>query len=238
MTHEQTLSNSSLGYRKMKCLLTNEYNIKIGKNKVLKLMRENHLLALIRRGKPKYQIRAKENIICNNILARNFHTNTAKKKIAIDITYIPIPNSMVYMIVALDLYNNEVLEYILSQKPDSMLSIELIKRLRKKYQVEGMMLHSDQGIHFTNNEYVALLHKSGIKQSMSRKGNCWDNAVIESFFGHFKCECIKLQRKALKNFANVGEVVGDYITFYNNRRPQMRLGGLSPVKYRLMQEKR
>jgi Transposase and inactivated derivatives len=209
----------------------------MGKNKLLRLMRENNLLAVIRRKKPTWQKALSESYISKNILQRQFLTNAAKKKLAIDITYIPIPNSMVYMAAVLDLFNNEILGYQLSVKPNAILSTKLIRKLTANYPLKGSLIHSDQGIHFTNKEYVKLLQSYGIIQSMSRRGNCWDNAVIESFFGHFKSECIKLKKRALKRYEDVAEIVEEYITYYNNRRPQLRLDGLSPVRYRLKHEK-
>ena len=234
---EQLKQSGSIGYRKMKILLHNEYRINIGKNKVLKIMHENDLLAKIRRKKIKYGLIAKEHLTAPNILKREFHADNKQSKLAVDITYIPIPNSMVYMASILDMYNNELIGYKLSQSQNISLTIDLVNDLCEQYALKGSLLHSDQGVHFTNKKYVKLLKEKGIVQSMSRKGNCWDNAVIESFFGHFKCECIKLRKRAMKSFQDVEEIVAEYIDYYNNVRPQSKLGGLSPVKYRLMNQK-
>lgn len=204
---------------------------------IRKLMKEHHLQSKVRRKKPKYIKQGKEAITAPNILNRDFNTDKPKQKLATDITYIPIPNSMVYVSTILDLNNNEILEYKVSNKPDKSLSIDVVNKLIKNHNVNGSILHSDQGIHYTNHDYHNLLKHNGIIQSMSRKGNCWDNAPIESFFGHFKCECVKIRKKAIKSLSDVEEIVNEYIDFYNNKRPHSRLKGLSPILYRVALEK-
>lgn len=220
----------------MKCHLKTHNNISKSEYIIRKLMKEHHLQSKVRRKKPKYIKQGKEAITAPNILNRDFSTDKPKQKLATDITYIPIPNSMVYVSTILDLNNNEILEYKVSNKPDKSLSIDVVNELIKNHNVSGSILHSDQGIHYTNHDYHNLLKNNGIIQSMSRKGNCWDNAPMESFFGHFKCECVKIRKKAIKSLSDVEEIVNEYIYFYNNKRPHSRLKGLSPILYRLALE--
>lgn len=176
--------------------------------------------------------RNRQSVIAPNILNRNFLAAGPGEKYVTDITYIPFRNGMAYLSVMLDLFNGEVVSYKVSKSADSSLSVDVVKALQGKRRLTGSLIHSDQGIHYTNKEYTSLLQENGAVQSMSRKGNCWDNAVIENFFGHFKCECIKIRKRSLRSFANVVEVVEDYMRFYNTERLQKKLGEMSPLAYR------
>ncbi len=98
--------------------------------------------------------------------------------------------------------------------------------------MENSIIHSDRGIQFTNNDYVGLLEKLKVKQSMSRKGNCWDNAKAESFFGHFKCESIYLMKNKIENEHEVKQITDEYMDYYINHRPQKLLGGMPPRAYK------
>jgi putative transposase len=139
---------------------------------------------------------------------------------------------MAYLSVILDLYNGEVVAYKTSLSQDASLSIDVIRDLIDKRTVKDALIHSDQGIHYTNKKYHELLKGNGIIQSMSRKGNCWDNAMVENFFSHFKVECVRIRKRAFRSFLDVAEAVEEYIQYYNNERPQKKLNGFSPVKYR------
>jgi transposase InsO family protein len=233
MTFESQRLSRTYGYRRMKILLAQKYSVCVNHKKLRRLMKQYNLLAIIRRKKNNKMYRkGKEGSIAPNLLNRCFQANNPGEKYATDITYIPIPNGMTYLSAAIDLYNNEVVEYKVSKSSDASLSVDVIKALKNKRNVKGSIIHSDQGIHYTNNEYAGLLKELGIHQSMSRKGNCWDNACMESFFGHFKCECVKIQKKALKSFRDVVEIVDYYIDFYNNERIQSRLNKMAPIEYR------
>ena len=173
-------------------------------------------------------------IIVENRLHQDFRSTKPGKKYVTDITYIPIPNSMAYISVLLDLYNGEVVAYKISQSLDRSLSVDVVQELAARRSLKGSLIHSDQGIHYTNREYHQLLKSKSIIQSMSRKGNCWDNAMVENFFSHLKCECVRLVKRSFRSFLDVVEAVEGYIRFYNEERPQrqLRLNGLSPVTFR------
>lgn len=96
---------------------------------------------------------------------------------------------------------------------------------------EPSPVFSDQGVHYTNKDYVALLEELKVEQSMSRKGNCWDNAPAESFFSHYKCETIYLMKNQIKDFNDVRQITEEYMNYYINERPQKSLGGLPPKGY-------
>lgn len=214
---EQAQHFNTIGYRNMKDILKNSYGIKIGKNKVYAIMKQYKLQAVIRRKKFKY-IPSKEHLTEPNILNRMFKSNRIGEKYVVDITYLPIPNKMVYLAACIDLCTRDVIAYNLSLKQVAILSTDLINKLSQKRNLKDVIIHTDQGVHFTNHAYVNLLKENGVLQSMSRRGNCWDNAIIENFFGHFKCECYKIRKKAMKTYDDVSEIVAEYIDYYNTKR--------------------
>lgn len=139
---------------------------------------------------------------------------------------------MTYLCTVIDLFNNEPVAWKVSDSQDKSLTIETIKKLSQKFDLTDSIIHSDQGVHYTNHAYVELLNKLKVKQSMSRKGNCWDNAKAESFFSHYKCETIYLMGKKIKDQNDVSELTEEYMDYYINYRPQKNLGGVPPRLYK------
>ena len=229
---EQKKHSGILGYRQMKILLRTNYQININDKTLRKLMKKYGLQAVIRRRKPKFIKNDSCNLFVPNVLNRDFKADKPNLKYATDITYIPIHNSMAYLSVAYDLYNGEIAAYTISQRPDANLSIDTIEQLARKFCLKDVIIHSDQGIHYTNHAYHNLLKDNEVIQSMSRRGNCWDNAMVENFFGHFKCECYRIHKRAMRTFADVVERVNEYISYYNNERAQVRLTEMPPTMYR------
>ena len=218
----------------MKIGLNRKYNVGVGSNALRRLMAANNLQSAIRRKRRK-SIRqiGLEKLTADNILKRDFFAPLPGRKYVTDITYIPIRNSMVYFSVILDLFNGEIVSHKISRSADAALSTDVVSNLALKRDLEGAVLHSDQGVHYTNKAYQSLLKEKGIIASMSRKGNCWDNAMAENFFSHYKCECIRLCKKSLYSFESVVEVTEEYLNFYNKERYQSRLKNMSPIDYRL-----
>ncbi|PFM38949.1 IS3 family transposase [Bacillus cereus] len=145
-------------------------------------------------------------------------------------TYLIFNGQRLYLSVIKDLYNNEIVAYEISRRNDLKLVLDTLKKARKKRNVKGILLHSDRGFQYTSRQYNQLLKKYQMKTSISRKGNCWDSAYIESFFSHFKSECFYLY-----SFHTADEVkfaVREYIHFYNHQRFQKKLNNLSPYKYK------
>jgi len=211
-------------------LLRWQYNLKVNHKKVLRIMQENGIQSIVRKKQPK---KIKENtIIKENLLNRDFKATHPYQKLATDITYIPTSKTTAYLCTVIDLFNNEPVAFKVSDTQDKNLSLETIKSLAEKCNLEGAIIHSDRGVHFTNKEYVGLLSELKVKQSMSRKGNCWDNAKMESFFSHYKCEAIYLAKKKIKDERDVEEITEEYMDYYTNLRPQKKLGGLPPSIYR------
>lgn len=221
-------SNKRAGYRTIQLQLKNKYNLIVNHKKVYRIMKENGIQSVIRK---KYRKPKESTTIKENLLNRNFKADKPGEKYVTDITYIPTQRKMMYLCIILDLFNNQPVAWNISDSQDKSLSINTIKALSKQYNLRGAIIHSDQGIHFTCKDYVDLLESYGVKQSMSRKGNCWDNAVAESFFSHYKCESIYIMDKKLKDAKEVREVTEEYIHYYTHERPQRKLGGMPPSLY-------
>lgn len=222
-------SKGIFGYRRIGNELRNVFKIVVNHKKIQRIMQENNLRSRIRRKKNKIH---DDKQFKENILNRNFEATKPGEKIATDITCIPYRNSKLYLCVALDLFNNEPVSWEYSKNPDSKLTVKTIEKLSKKIDIKNTIIHSDQGVQYTSKEYSNYLKSLGAVQSMSRRGNCWDNAKIESFFSHYKTESINLYKKRIKSFEDIKEITEDYIKFYINDRTQRNLGGVPPRLYK------
>jgi transposase InsO family protein len=188
-------------------------------------MRENKISSILTKKSKRTR---EQSIIKEDLLKRDFSSTVPGKKFVTDITYIPTRRKMIYLCTVIDLYNNEPVSWNISDTQDKFLSLNAIKTLSEKFDLSGSIIHSDQGVHYTSLMYVDLLKELNVKQSMSRKGNCWDNAKAESFFGHFKSETLHLMRRRIKDINEVSEIVEDYMDYYIYDRPQRKLGGYPP----------
>ncbi len=169
--------------------------------------------------------------IADNILKRDFKADKPNLKWVTDITEFNLFCQKVYLSPILDLFNGEIVSYNIGYRPTfDLVSSMLTKAFENLPNNTKLILHSDQGWHYQIKPYQRMLKKKGITQSMSRKGNCLDNAVIENFFGHLKSELLYLQKfQSLEHFI---EELHEYIYYYNNNRIKAKLKGLSPVEYR------
>ncbi|WP_422486858.1 IS3 family transposase [Gudongella sp. DL1XJH-153] len=217
------------GYRSIKYDLKNKYELIVNHKKILRIMREKGIYSILTK-KPK---RPKEqHIIKEDLLKRDFSVSVPGKKYVTDITYIPTRRKMIYLCTVIDLYNNEPVAWNISDTQDKFLSIDTIKLLSKKVDLANSIIHSDQGVHYTSKKYVELLKDLDIQQSMSRKGNCWDNAKAESFFGHYKSETVHLVKRRLKDIHEVNSITEEFMDYYIYDRPQKRLNGYTPSLYK------
>lgn len=221
--------NQIYGYRRIKTWLQRKYKLHINHKRVQRLMKDMGIKAVIRKKRPYYG-KKEDYVISDNHLNREFHTSRPNEKWATDITYLIFNGQKLYLSAIKDLYNNEIVSYHISRRNDLKLVIETLKKARKKRNVQGILLHSDQGFQYTSRYYNKLLKRYQMKVSMSRKGNCWDNACIESFFSHFKSECFHLY--SFRTVEEVKHAVKRYIYFYNHQRFQQKLNNLSPYEYR------
>ena len=209
--------------------------IRMNHKKIRRLMRKFGLVCPIRKANP-YRRMAKNlrtNAVADNLLKREFKEHGARTVFLTDITYIPYNKKFCYLSVIKDAFTTEVLSYVLSQSLEVDFVLETVKQLLEQHGTSidaEAMIHSDQGCHYTSVSFRALLQDSGLRQSMSRKGNCWDNAPQESFFGHMKQE---LQPKISEwnNYENVAATIDDWMDYYNNDRYQMGLAKMSPCEY-------
>jgi|TARA_B110000240_G_C13414494_1_gene416657 putative transposase len=217
------------GYRRI-TLEINKRGILINHKTVLKLMRELGLKSLIRVKRYK-SYKGQIGLTAPNILQRNFKTAKPNKKWATDITEFKVLGNKLYLSPIIDLFNGEIISYDLSEKPDFKQVVAMLKMSFKKISNhKNLILHSDQGWQYQMKQYRRLLQDKGIIQSMSRKGNCLDNAVIESFFGILKSELFYLNK--YESISQLKKDIKEYIEYYNNERIKENLSGMSPIEYR------
>ncbi len=218
------------GYRRIRDELTNRGH-KVNHKKVQRLMEELGLKSLVRMKKYR-SYKGTMGKIVPNILNRNFKAQKPNEKWITDITEFKLFGEKLYLSPILDLYNGEIITYTIGSRPVySLVSTMLDQAIEKVTDKAKLLIHSDQGWHYQMKQYRHALKQHGITQSMSRKGNCYDNAVIEKFFGIKKSEFLYL-----KEFDSVGHLkleLDKYINYYNNKRIKTKLKGMSPVQYRV-----
>ncbi|MDN3706956.1 IS3 family transposase [Myroides ceti] len=218
-----------LGYRRITLEIRNKGTI-INHKTVLRLMKVLGLKSLIRVKKYK-SYKGEHGKILPDILQRNFKAEQPNQKWATDITEFNVKGNKLYLSPIIDLFNGEIISYELSERPNFEQIINMLKKAFKKISNNtNLILHSDQGWQYQMKQYQRLLKDKGIKQSMSRKGNCLDNAVIENFFGIIKSELFYLEKFSSIN--QLKQEIRKYITYYNNDRIKLNLKGMSPVIYR------
>ena len=166
-----------------------------------------------------------------NVLHRNFKTTGFNQKWVTDVTEFNVCGQRIYLSALIDLYNQEVISYTISNRPTLKFVCQMLSNVFEKYEnLTGLIIHSDQGWHYRSEDYKKMLRMKGIKQSMSRKGNCLDNCMAENFFGLLKTEFYYMN-----SFSSVEEfkkALVEYITYYNTERIKMGLNGLSPIEFR------
>jgi putative transposase len=170
--------------------------------------------------------------IAPNILKRDFVATKPNEKWVTDVTEFHLFGEKLYLSPVLDLYNGEIIAYNIQSRPTyELVSKMLDKAVTCLSEGDAPLLHSDQGWHYQMKQYSYTLKQHGITQSMSRKGNCLDNAVIENFFGLLKSELLYIQEfDSMEHFKSELE---QYIDYYNHKRIKEKLKGLSPVQYRI-----
>lgn len=210
-------------------------NVIMNHKKIRRLMRKYNLVAKIRRANPYRKIAkaTQEHATCPNLLERQFDQGEPDKVFLTDITYLNYGNGQTaYLSAVKDGSTRQVSAHCLSKSLDVSLSIRTFERLLER--LDGnihpeAIIHSDQGIHYTHPTFRQKVSKSGIRQSMSRKGNCWDNASMESFFGHMKDELDLSDCTTLEDLQNR---VKAYIDYYNSERYQWTLKKMTPDQFR------
>lgn len=225
-------SKGRYGYRRVCDTLRSKYSMVINYKRVLRIMRELGIRSRIRIKKKYFGLH--DNLFADNILNRDFNSKIPNYKLVTDITYLKVKGKNYYLSVIYDLFNNEVKSYELSKFNNVLLVIDSVKQAFT-FKANNCILHSDQGVQYTSVAYTHLLKELGITKSMSRRGNCLDNACIESFFGHLKSESIYLEE--INNYEELQLLIDEYIRFYNNDRIQLKLNKMTPIEYRRHYEK-
>jgi len=209
----------------------NDQGIKCSHNHVASLLREKGLRARNGKGfRYRARIEAKTNI-SDNLLARNFTVNEPNRKWVSDITYIRVGRTWLFLAVVLDLFSRKVIGWSLDKHMRESLILEAFNMAISCRVLEGeVLLHSDRGVQYRGHEYQQALKAKGIACSMSRKGNCWDNAVMESFFSRLKVELIYAE--CYKTIDSIQAGIFEYIEiFYNRQRRHSAIGNMSPDQY-------
>lgn len=223
--------NKRYGYRRVHMQLVNE-GYTINHKTVQKLMVQMHLKSIVRRVKYR-SYKGEIGRIAPNVINRNFKVLSPYRKWVTDITEFKINDTKAYLSPILDLFNGEIISYTISDRPDLKMVMDMINSATNKVDItSGLVLHSDQGWHYQHKQYQKSLINKGIVQSMSRKGNCLDNAVMENFFAIMKSELLYLQQ--FKTMSEFKDALKSYIEYYNNDRIKLKLNGKSPVQYRTL----
>lgn len=203
--------------------------------KIRRLMKKFNLSCPFRKPNPYKQImkELKTNDIAENLLQREFEDYGPRTVLLTDITYLPYNNKFAYLSTILDAFTKEILAYVLSSSMKEDFVLETVEQLIAEHGVSlnaKVLFHSDRGYHYTAHSLIELLKDKNLRRSMSRKGNCWDNAPQESFYGHMK-DHIKVKLTEVREFVEVKAIVDDYMDYYNNYRYQWYLAKLAPAEF-------
>lgn len=222
-------TNNTYGKRRMSKALK-KMNISIGIHRTKSLMKKAGIVAKTPKKKHVYKEGEKSHIIASNLLQRQFEQSTVNTHWVGDITYIRNHQGWSYLAAVLDLSSKQIVGFALSQSPNAQLTKMALSDAISKQQpdTKKLLFHSDQGVQYSAKTYVEYLNTLEITQSMSRRGNCWDNSVMERFFRSLKSE--RLNDLLFINHQSVIEAVESYIYFYNYRRLHSKIGYITPVE--------
>lgn len=218
------------GYRRVKIALKQDYNLIVNHKKVLKLMKNNGLLSKVKRKKYR-SYKGEVGKIADNLLEQDFSTKKVNQKWVSDITQFRIKDKKVYLSPIMDLYSKDIISYTISESPSVSMVIEMLEEaVESQEDTTNLIIHTDQGFQYQNRRYSQYLKENNIQQSMSRKGNCFDNAVIENYFGILKSEFFYREEFAsVEDFKNK---LSEYIEYYNKERISIKLKGMTPTEVR------
>ena len=217
------------GYRRITAVLHSR-GFTVNHKTVWRLMKELGLVCRVRMKKYHFY-KGEVGKIAQNLLKRDFHADRPNQKWVTDVTEFSLFGEKLYLSPILDLCSSDLVSYTISDRPAlSMVTTMLDEAFAKIPAETNLILHSDQGWQYQHKQYQQMLREKGVRQSMSRKGNCLDNAVIENFFGLLKSELLYLQEfRSMEHFKL--ELI-EYLDYYNNRRIKAKLKGLPPAIHR------
>ena len=217
------------GYRRIAMELC-KHGFHLNHKTVQRLMKELNLFCRVRMKKYK-SYKGEVGKTAPNLLNRDFHADKPNRKWVTDVTEFSLFGQKLYLSPILDLHSSDLVSYTISERPALSMVISMLdKAFEKIPDGTNLILHSDQGWQYQHKHYRQMLENKGIRQSMSRKGNCLDNAVMENFFGLLKSELLYLQEfQSVEHFKQ--ELI-EYLDYYNNRRIKAKLKGLPPALHR------
>ncbi len=217
------------GYRRVTDELRNR-GFSLNHKTVQRLMKELGLVCRVRMKKYR-SYKGEQGKTADNELNRAFWAEKPNQKWVTDVTEFRLFGQKLYLSPILDLCSGDIVTYTISDSPNLLMVTTMLEQAFAKIPDNtNLLLHSDQGWHYRHKQYVQMLRDKGIRQSMSHKGNCYDNAVMENFFGHLKSELLYMQEfESIEHFKK--ELI-EYIDYYNNRRIKARLKGLPPALHR------
>ena len=231
IAQQRERSRRTYGYRRMWLWLKSQ-NVFCNPKTVLRIMKKYGLLAEIRRRR-KWVNMGQQVHKYENLLNRQFHADKPNSKWVTDISYIHTKQGVLYLSMIRDLFDNSIVAYKTGTEQTVNLVLDTIRlamRQEKKRVAAELQLHSDQGFQYTSQAYFNLTKSYDITPSMSRRGNCYDNAMAENFFSILKTECIYRHKPA--SFSEANEMIDRYIHFYNHERIQLKTGE-APLTRRL-----
>lgn len=217
------------------CLLHMDPPIIMNLKKIRRLMKKYNLRCPIRKANPYRQMQKaiKTSNYADNLLQREFEKYGPRMILLTDITYIPYNGIFAYLSTILDAYTKQILAYVLSESLEIDFVKETVEILVRDHGVslhKETIIHSDQGSHYTSVKFIEIVENSDLRRSMSRRGNCWDNAPQESFFGHMKDHLLPRIEGATR-YSQIEAAVDDYMDYYNNEYYLWDLAYLSPNEY-------
>ena len=217
------------GYRRITDELHNR-KIHLNHKTVQRLMKELGLVCRVRMKKYR-SYKGEKGTTADNLLAREFTAEKPNQKWVTDVTEFRMFGQKLYLSPILDLCSGDIVTYTMSDSPNLLMVTTMLEQAFSQIPDNtNLLLHSDQGWHYRHNQYVRMLQEKGVRQSMSRKGNCYDNSVMENFFGHLKSELLYIQE--FESMDQFKQELIEYIDYYNNRRIKTRLKGLPPALHR------
>lgn len=223
------------GARQIKMTLAGQFNVVYNLKRIRRIMKKYGIICPFRKANPYRRMMkaTQEHRVVPNLVKRQFKQGVPGKVLLTDITYLYYNKGQkAYLSTIKDGSTNEILAYHISDRITMELATDTLKKLKRNRnfrKVKDALIHSDQGVHYTHPNYQKLVKKFGLRQSMSRRGNCWDNAPQESFFGHFKDEA------SIKKCTTLEELkyeIKQYMKYYNHYRYQWNLKKMTPVEYR------
>jgi putative transposase len=215
-------SHRTYGYRRVQMHIAQKYGVNINHKAVLRLMNKLGVHSIARKRKFLKKYDALETYHCYpNHLNREFTASGPNRKWVTDVTFIHTQQGWAFLSTIKDLYDGFIVSHHLTRQNSLALVLNTLKQaIQKEMVTDGLILHSDQGYQYTSQSYFTLTQEYNINPSMSRRGNCWDNAVIENFFGHLKEEAF--YQVFNPTFEEVKQIVDDYVDFYNYERIQLK----------------